>query len=320
MKYETVTGQLNYELNIFKLSFDDEVFCKISIQHETLFMMVNEAGNNSADKLIVIPDMNVWHFVSVTFNLNEDESNVYAEVDIQNSNRHYFEPLSTVLDANKISNITLSLGGKVKINSPVVSNSDNSNNNNNYVQFPSRIANCGLFPILTKDQQIELFEMGKRIANDTIIFSSSEQVKPFQFFFEFKEQNSETTGFLNVLSQQCGLSSLLPLFKLRSMRFSNGMLYDADFKFLLQFFSRVLCSSFECQKKFYQESGFIVLRTLIIENWMDQFSFKTYLTLFSLLQSLKYEDLRRQLFVEILANFSFLKKIESKQIQLRMIS
>lgn len=89
------------------------------------------------------------------------------------------------------------------------------------------------------------------------------------------------------------------------MSFSNGILFDADFKFLLQFLSRVLCSSFECQKKFYNESGFTVLRTLITENWIDQFSYKTYLTLYSLLQNLKYEDLRQQLFVEILANFGF---------------
>ncbi|KAK8875575.1 hypothetical protein M9Y10_005744 [Tritrichomonas musculus] len=310
-------SQLEYEANIFKLSFDDDIFCRISIQHQTLFMMVNDIECVSSDKLVDIPDMNVWHFISITFNLKDDESNVYAEVDIQKGslfNKLFFQPLSLLSDPSKVSNIVLSIGGKIK-------NMDlnDANSNSSSVQFPSRIANCGLFPILTKDQQIELFEMGKRIANDTINFSSSDSVQPFKFFFEFKEQSSQTNGFLNVLTQQCGLSSLLPLFKLRSMRLNDGTLFNADFQTLLQFLSRVLCSSFECQKKFCNESGFTVLRILIIENWIDQFSYKTYLTLFSLLQSLKYEELRKQLFVEILANFSLLKKIESKQLQLRIL-
>ncbi|OHT03848.1 hypothetical protein TRFO_01568 [Tritrichomonas foetus] len=242
--------------------------------------------------------MNNWHFLTLTFLLDEENTQVIFDIDIQNSNKLVMSPLGKPLDMNK--KAIFSLGGTS------IENSVNA-------QFPSRISNVGLFPILTNDQKIELFELGKRIVSNTL------PVKEIKYIYSFKEQSSETTGFLNILTQQCGLSPLLPLFKMKSMVLRDGTKFEMSLDFILQLISRILSSFFSCQKKFYKDHGFSIIRYLIINYWLDKFTFKTYISLFSLLQNLKYEELQIHLFVEILANFSFLMKLEEKQIQLRIL-
>lgn len=305
---------IGYEPTIFKLEINNDIVIGLSIQHMSLTVTILDAQFISSENIFTFSDTNIWHFVSISFQFEETRVSVKVDIDFQGGNNtFYFPELNHPHEANPKQLIFLTLGGYNNWDNEPASNIDFDD-----VQFPSRIANFGVFPLLNSDQRIKIFELGKRII-DLVDFNSSDSVQPLKYFYKFKKQNSAPIGFLNILTQQCGLLSLMPIFTLRGFQFKDGTPFNIDFTFALQLLRNILCSSLRCQKKFYNESGLTILRNLIIKHWMDEYSLNTYKYIFSLLQSLKHEELQLQLFTDLLADYGILMKIQSKQIQYKII-
>ena len=310
----------DYEPDIFTIKYFNDIMFKFSIQHSALIITQDDGISEATGKIGEISDINTWHFLSLMITIEDGSAEAIITIDGQSTNKLTMISEEGIFP-NGDKNAILTLGG-LSCENPIDA------------QFPSRIACCGIFPILSNDQKLEVFEMGKRIISTTF------PVPPIKFFYGFKEETYlETNGFLNILTEQCGICPLLPLFTLRdtivsfndenqksnskslivSSHSHEYKVFEIRLDYIIQLLTKILISSFECQKKFYQENGFLIIRNLLINHWMDKFTFKIYSSFIYLFQHITNENLQGSLFIEILANFGLLIKIDDQQVQLRIL-
>ncbi|OHT14710.1 hypothetical protein TRFO_02955 [Tritrichomonas foetus] len=282
-----------YNPDIFAMKLGNEIICKASISNNSIVCIQDDYVNESTGNVLDSIELNSWHFLTITFSFKPDKTTIRHDIDLNQGKKIIMIKLENTIPLNDWS-IVFGGGDAAKI------------------QFPGRIAQCGLFRKLKRDQKISLFELGKRTIEKL-------PATPVKFFFDFgSRSNSETTGFLDILTLKCGLITLLPILKITQGTFSDGSPFELPLDNLLQLFSRILTSSIIAQKKFYFDNGISIMAHLISEYNNDSFTIKTYKVLWNLMQSLRYEDLQKQLFTQILANFAFIRKLE-ETIQLRCL-
>ena len=291
--YNVEQTSKNYNPDIFTVKFGKDLLCKASIVNTTILVRQDDMITESSGTINESIDLNSWHYMTITFCFTPDKTIVKHETDLVKGKNVIMVPLKHQISMSKWSII---LGG---------GDAEKS-------KFPARITQCGLFQKLTKEQRISLFELGKRTIDNL-------PITPIKYFFDFgNRSNSETTGFLDVLTVQCGLVILTPLIKQSNLIMNDGSQNKVQLDYVLQIFLRMLTSSVKAQYKFYEDHGFEILSHLIIENWADKATIKTYKIFINMMQSLKNEDIQKKLFNEILVNFSFISKLKVDE-QLRII-
>ena len=286
-------GSKDYEPYICQFWFGCTTEYHVHVNHGVLFVVQDDGVATSTAKVAEGLVPHVWYFVRVSILLGESKTYVSARINISSYNQLVMAPLEHELDFSEI---------RLVLDSHPVSP----------VQFPARIAYFGVFLSLTDENEISLFETGLR-------FTGSYPQTPWYYVRDFgKYSDPATTGFVDVLGQDCGLQIILPMFTQQNMRYSNGDPYGYTMEEGVQLLTSLLGLSEKSQQLFYEEKGFVILRQIIEEFCIESYTLKTYLGLYQCLQVITHDGLQKQLLTEILANFALVHKLD-EMLQLRIL-
>ena len=178
------------------------------------------------------------------------------------------------------------------------------------IENPIKVTNIAIYPYIQESSSMALYDCGIR----NLI---PPPVDPFFEMRQFKNSNI-INGFIDVFIKECGAEILLPSFSFSHLKYNNGEPFTFQFECALSALTNILQYSKEVQDSFEKTQGFAVLRELIETKWIDQLSFKLYVSFCSLLISLQSEKLQGQLFEYILTDFNLLLMLDG-DLQLKIL-
>jgi hypothetical protein len=168
---------------------------------------------------------------------------------------------------------------------------------------PTRIVQCGLFPLLKEASANRLLELGILRSDQEVTFP----VMPFHFFWDYGEATYQQRPLLlDTIAAECGVSVILPLFRSSALVLPDGARFDGQLSMSLKLLSLILQNSPRAQASMFDERGPEILKHLLLTEWTSTYSFKNYLQFVELAGSISHSGLRRALFNEIIADFSIL--------------
>lgn len=114
--------------------------------------------------------------------------------------------------------------------------------------------------------------------------------------------NPVSTTFLNVLINNCKVTTMIPLFSLIDFRNDSGKAFRNITDITIELISNSLLMSNETEIEFAQLHGFEILSELLMQTSFSHLTYSTYLRFFSLLQMLRTTELQTQLIRTIVGN------------------
>ncbi|OHS93423.1 hypothetical protein TRFO_11850 [Tritrichomonas foetus] len=268
----------------FTVNFNNSVLISLKLSSQCMLLEQSDNYTLSSAKLSESLPLHTWVFVTLSYKFQPYRNAISLRINC-------VEIGSSTISTSSFdfSKITLTIGDYSVANQDAIS---------------SQIASFGFSPLLSDEDQMSLFELGARPT-----------IEPKVRFYEYVPKSdfhvkNDTSSFVDVLVRNCGINTILPIFKLRDYAFTDGSKYEFPFENGLLILSFLLSFSDTAQSKFFQSNGFIILSQLIHDYWHDTFSMKIYGSLVSLMQSLSNVDLQKQLFNSILTHFPLLMKFD----------
>ncbi|OHS98203.1 hypothetical protein TRFO_35436 [Tritrichomonas foetus] len=275
---------------LFQITFNDKVTITLTLSGTTLLFSQDDFVTDSVAKLTDNFPLHTWNFIVLSYRLQSLRNMIVLYINCHEDSVSTIQALKPPLTApHDTTNVSLVVGGGSKDTS----------------QLPTLLGPFGIFPVLSDDEQIIIREMGVR-----------PNIKPSipHYVFIIKENgftNSDSSNFVDVLISKCGIDTILPIFKLRNYKFTDGTLFDFQFEYGILLLTKLLIFSYSAQTNFCECKGFNIICQIIIDYWLDTFNSKFYHIFTSLMQTIISEKLQIQLFIGLLTHFTFLMKIDS---------
>lgn len=271
-----------YSPNLFSLHLGKSCVLKVFVHGSTIFGQIDHenARHRGVIHNKLRPDK--WAMVSVAVKFLPETTIFDCEVDCAPCDTLAFVPLEKDIFKHKIEFVIG--GGSAET-----------------TEYPSRMTQAGLFPLMSKEDRRKIFDLGLR-RQGRFVFS----VEPYDFFwgFEDKERTPDNI-FLTTLVSQVRCPSLLPLLSSSKLTL-NGEPFYYQFTSSLQLLASLLEYSVDVQKVFFEDQCCQTFIYLIRKHWMSLYTYNTYLTLYSIFASLSYEPLQKMFLRDLLMSFDLL--------------
>ncbi|OHT04160.1 hypothetical protein TRFO_06490 [Tritrichomonas foetus] len=281
IEMESISPQ--YKPNLFTFSDGVESFLKLSLSSNIIVPFQRTPKNEStarADKEIPLSQ---WSFVTISYILEDGMVNIIVSVNCHDSRRLQFPQFEFSTGNNKLVNFSF-----FGVNQDSVQ-----------PDIPVLIGPFALFPNLDSSTITQLFGHGPRQLNRV----------PIQPYFTYIPQSNQTSNettstFLNVLTKNCKLTILLPLFSLIDYKTVNGVYFKNITDTTIEILSNSLLMSDATEIEFAKLHGFEILSDLLLATDFSLLNYSTYLRFFSLLQLLRTGVLQQQLLRCIIGNLN----------------
>ncbi|OHS94557.1 hypothetical protein TRFO_39266 [Tritrichomonas foetus] len=177
-------------------------------------------------------------------------------------------------------------------------------NDNVLSSLPCRLGAFGVYKNRNADDFMEIASLGLRN-------NSNPSIPPIAYVNDYSEfDETMPHGFVDVLADQCGVNTILPLFLQTNLKTFDEQPFNLSLEIILTLLMHVLTYSIDAQISFYQSKGFNIIAQLLTERWTPFFTMKTNNLLFQLLLSIQCEQLQQQIFDEVMTNFTFMQLLD----------
>ncbi|OHT05527.1 hypothetical protein TRFO_26739 [Tritrichomonas foetus] len=222
---------------------------------------------SKSEQIMTPVELRQWTFVTITYSIIPP---CYYVVAMVNNNG------DEIIEKN----------GKNSINGPVKIRIGGSLNDSIDSEIPCVLGPVAIYPILSEAQMTELFSKGIRSIDQA-------PVSPIYVYNRNNRLEHQNRSFSRVLTGQVGLTILFPLFTV------IDSLLDSAF----EVFSSALVTDSSVELEFANTDCFSTVAYLLQENDRSQSTYHLYLKFFTLMQMLKTDSLKQQLFGSIMTNF-----------------
>ena len=267
------------ETNIFSLSNGDNTFFSIKLNQNLIVIENINTG-------IQLPNKR-WEFISVSY------FNGLCLLYIGSQ-----DVWKTQLNIKIPSNIT-----KAHIGSDYSNNSKKSNRCGVF------LGNFGLFPKHFLKLPKNIFELGPRstqIKFNPLFYYHQSNIDELSGFSTMKEERS----FTDILLRFFKIEILLPFFAQIDLPMPNGEKSDLNVTDIVSVFRAALYAGELNQNDFYKARGFSIISHLLLSSSPCQVSYQLYLAFFEIVDILLIDELKKDLFVEIILNFDIWIAVE----------
>ena len=314
-------SQSDLNERLCSLSFNNSSTIYISLSSQRLLLEQCDDYTISMAILSEAIPLHTWIFVVINYKIQPTRNIIFLKINcieagsstISCPSFDFSKITFTLGDSfNRNSNLYSSSQPNSPTTSPMNSKSPNStkytSNQQNLAndKMHTQIGSAGLFPLLNDESMIELYELRARTTRDITDIKYFEYIKNSDYHIK-----NDSSSFVDILVRNCGIDTILPIFKIRNYVFKDGSPFDFQFDNGVLLLSLLLTFSDSGQLHFLQDNGFTVLGQLIQDYWSDTITIKNYMSLVTLMQSLSNEDLQKQLFDSILTYFPLILKFNS---------
>ena len=304
------SNEPNYKQQIVMIQDCKDNKCGVFVTSQNIIMLFESGDNQWSSKTDSEIALKTWSFVSLTCYIDNytGQYRVTSTVNGENG-RDLFFPMM------QISNGTL----KGRIGGISTDSID--------VEYPSLIGPVGIFQRLQDEEISFLYELGpciesvklkqalayfvpvensgflsikNTISDDDITILSD----PIRYF--------HPSSFSDILISKCGVSIILPLFAQWNMKFSNGQIFENVASITLTILENLMILNENCQKVFYEENGFKILSHIMMESNGEFLNYALYTQIYNMHNAIANENLKIQLFDNILLNIELWMKCDSE--------
>lgn len=257
----------------------NDILIRVSLSNGSLLCAQDDGTIESSAKLCENLQNHRWYFFVLSYKLGQLRNVVNL---VQDCKENEITSLPVITKEVDLTHVKITLGG-----------GDVSTE-----QFlPSKLAWCGLYPLLSAENQIGLFELGLRPPSEPTC-------ECFQYFVNYNK--CRQARFVDVLVEEIGILAFLPSFTLRNHKMRDGTPFQLQIDLPLSILSHLLTFSIQGEQKFFQRKGFNVLSQILMDHWGDRYNVKIYQQLVSIMHVIREQDLQEQLFDSILTHYRLL--------------
>lgn len=277
----------DYQPSLFTLRISRALKINLSLSGTTALSLVDDTNKEVTGKMTNELPTGQWIFFAYSISLKpEGLALVHFFINLEDAGNFKIQNLIFDFTNTKVNLIVG--GGNVSATSNI-----------------GKMASASFSPLLTNDQIRNIYE------NGICRYEPQFSFQIYDFFLSFYPHGvNSITAFIRKLIKQSSIDVIFPLLNDSLVAFPDGTPFTGQFDQTLQLFRSFLPFSIDLQKNFCEKGGPALLGYMIQSRWTSQFTYKTYVQFYQLLENIKYEDLQIQLFRYILINFDILCLIE----------
>lgn len=280
----------DYQPHLFTIYIGKGLRVNLSMSGNICLSVIDDSNKEVTGKMMDQLPTGQWIFFAYSISFKQQEAMAQVNFFINMEEAGSFKVKDLTYDFSSVK-INLKVGGGTVPSSTNI----------------GKVASASFSPILTQEQLRSIYE------NGICRFVPQFSFQIYEFFLSFNPHGVYSiTAFIRKLIKQCSINVFFPLLEDSTVTFSDGSPFTGQFDQILQLFISFLPFSFDLQRNFCSNFGPAILGYLIHSRWTQHFSYKNYIMFYQLLENIKYEDLRIQIFRFVLVNFDILCHIEGE--------